>query len=274
MATESIDVDGCRLSTRITGSGTPAAVMLSTAGGGHAQWERLVPLLPTTSVTYGRPGLDRSDPLVGQPAAGADHDAATRQLRALLRTCGIPPPYVLVSGSLGAYLADRFAVRSPQDVAGLVFLDPTPITPLPLADRADIIDDADGRGLRLSRERCRQLLEAELPPPSLRAVVVSRADGTVPREVIERYWQPLMMPQADREWRIRQQEWARRLDAVHIRAATAGHVVQEDQPTLVAMIVDAVARAARRDAPLDLSPDDVAAAGGMFVRQLGPADGR
>ncbi len=54
MTQELIDVDGCRVSTRVVGSGVPAVVMLASAGGAHEDWNRLIPLLDTMCVTYGR----------------------------------------------------------------------------------------------------------------------------------------------------------------------------------------------------------------------------
>src|SRR4051794_35515775 len=120
MADGLIDVEGCRLSARVTGSGSPVVVLLSSAGGAHEQWDSLGPLLATTSVSYGRPGLGGSDPLPAAQAAPSDHDWATRQLHALLGAAGLAPPYVLVSCSVGAYLADRFATLWPAEVAGLV----------------------------------------------------------------------------------------------------------------------------------------------------------
>jgi pimeloyl-ACP methyl ester carboxylesterase len=260
-----IDVDGCRLSTRIVCSGSPVVAMLPSAGGAHDQWDRLVPLLATTSITYGRPGLGGSDPL---PAAEAgrptDHDGLTVQLHDLLRAADVQPPYVLVNCSVGAWLADRFAMRWPQEVAGLVLLDPTSIGVLH-PDWDDLIDDADGHGALRSWERCRQLLITELPSKPVRSVVVSRAHRTVPQEAIDRGWRSLTMEQADHEWRLRQAEWARRMQAVHVIADTAGHFVQQDQPELVAAMIDAVSAAWRRDEPLNLDREDVAAAGGHLV---------
>lgn len=265
MADELVDVDGCRLSVRTAGSGTPTVVMLSSAGGAHEQWERLLPLLTTAQLTYGRPGLGGSDPAPMARAEPEDHDWATRQLHELLRAVDLPPPYLLVTCSVGAYLADRFARLWPQEVAGLVQLDPTPITPLPRMGGTELIDDAGGRGLLLSRAQCLQLLTTEPPTFLDRSVVVSRAHGTLPQEALERYWRPLTMAEADEAWRERQHEWARRMRAVHVIADTAGHFVHEDQPELVAAIVEAVIAAWRRGEPLHLERKGIAAIGGRLV---------
>lgn len=261
-----VDVAGIRLSVHVAGSGSPAVVLLSSAGGAHDQWDRLVPLLTTTSVTYGRPGLGGSDPLAAAEAARpTDHDELTTQLHNLLWVADVPPPYVLVNCSIGAYLADRFAVRWPEEVAGLVLLDPTMITPLPIVERSETVDDADGRGVVLSRGGCHHLLVSEPPALSPRSVVVSRANGTIPQRALELYWAPLTMKQADHAWRERQQEWAQRIGAPLVIADTAGHFVHADQPELVVAMIDAVIGAWRRDEPLTLDREHVVTAGGYLV---------
>jgi pimeloyl-ACP methyl ester carboxylesterase len=45
-------------------------------------------------------------------------------LHALLHTAGVPPPYVLVGHSLGGAYAYGYAQRYPDEVAGLVLVDP------------------------------------------------------------------------------------------------------------------------------------------------------
>lgn len=69
---------------------------------------------------YDRAGYGWSDRAPG-PRHGA---AAAADLRRLLRAAGVPPPYVLVAHSFGAYVALRFAADTPADVGGLVFVDP------------------------------------------------------------------------------------------------------------------------------------------------------
>lgn len=51
--------------------------------------------------------------------------AISRKLRELLRYSGIAPPYLLVGHSFGGLDQFCFAMLFPQDVAGLVLLDPT-----------------------------------------------------------------------------------------------------------------------------------------------------
>jgi pimeloyl-ACP methyl ester carboxylesterase len=74
-----------------------------------------------TTVAYDRPGYGWSDPAdrTVDPAATAD------DLHAALSARGLPGPYILVGHSLGAHYARVFAERYPDDVTGLVLLDPS-----------------------------------------------------------------------------------------------------------------------------------------------------
>lgn len=98
MPEQLIDVDGCRLAIRTTGSGAPPVVMISSSGGSHDQWDALVERLDDTAcITYGRPGLGGSDPLPSAEASIPRGAAwAADQLRALLHGAGIDPPYVVL----------------------------------------------------------------------------------------------------------------------------------------------------------------------------------
>jgi pimeloyl-ACP methyl ester carboxylesterase len=128
-----IDVAGYRLAVRVTKSQGPAVVMLSSAGGGHEQWEQLRARLgDTLCVSYGRPGIDGSDPLPpDQHAVPRTPSWAADQLHRLLHAAGLPPPYVLVGCSIGGWIADQFTASWPNEITGLVQVDPTYLTPIP-----------------------------------------------------------------------------------------------------------------------------------------------
>jgi pimeloyl-ACP methyl ester carboxylesterase len=261
-----VDVDGYRLAIRVTGTNGPPVVLQSSAGGRHAQWSALRRLLgDATCMSYGRPGTDGSDPLPSdQHAFKRPASWAADQLHRLLRAADIPPPYVLVGSSIGGWIADRFAADWPDEVAGLVQLDATYITPIPgLVVDTDDIDDAYGAGITFSWTTSRAELDANPPTPPRRAVVLSRAPGTVPLDIIDRYWQPLTPAEVDRGWHTCQVEWARRLHAIHIAAKTGGHLLHKSQPELVAFVIRQVLIAARHDIDLTLDPTHIAIVGGV-----------
>ena len=147
-----IDVDGYQLAVRVTKSQGPAVVMLSSAGGGHEQWEQLRARLgDTLCVSYGRPGIDGSDPLPpDQHTVPRTPSWAADQLHRLLHAAGLPPPYVLVGCSIGGWIADQFTASWPDEITGLVQVDPTYLTPIPRRHRPETFDDTDG-GTTFSR---------------------------------------------------------------------------------------------------------------------------
>jgi len=101
----------------------PAVVFQSGLGDGKSVWESVVDKMPesVTLFAYDRPGYGDS-PTSTDPR---DPCSVARELHALLRVSGIMPPYVLVGHSLGGSYQFHFAKLFPEEVAGLVLLDPT-----------------------------------------------------------------------------------------------------------------------------------------------------
>jgi pimeloyl-ACP methyl ester carboxylesterase len=116
------DVDGRRLYLHQSGTGRPVVVFLPGAGAFGLSYfnvhDRVAEL--TTSVLYDRAGTGWSDDVEWPRTA----KAVVEELHALLRAAGLPGPYVFVGHSLGGLFARRFAQLFPNDVAGLLLLDP------------------------------------------------------------------------------------------------------------------------------------------------------
>lgn len=263
--------DGVRLMIRQDGAGSPAVVCLSCAGGAHDEWSAVVERLssPTRMVTYGRPSLGGSDPLSANRADRIQSVAwAALQLRTLLRNAGIAPPFVLLTSSVGSWIADQYAALQPDEIAGLVLVDPTMASPWPeLARENPLVDgDDDEPGcLRLIWEDCYAEMAQSVPPARPRRVVLSGSDGRWERDSSPGAWhQPLTLAEVDVRWQASQREWVQRLGAVHVVAETAGHFVHREQPDLVAYLTAAVVDAARTDTAVDLDATEVAAQAGQL----------
>ena len=116
------DVAGRRLLLHRSGSDSRAVVFLPGGGTVGLDYlnvqERAARL--TTSVIYDRAGTGWSD-RIELPRSSAE---VTSELRELLRTAGVPAPYLLVGHSLGGFYARHYAHRFPGEVTGLVLLDP------------------------------------------------------------------------------------------------------------------------------------------------------
>ncbi len=129
-----LDVEGRRLHLRSLGQGSPVVVLEAGLGGSSVGWCRVQPEVAkfTRVVSYDRAGMGWSEPA----SNGRSGAALVEELRMLLRKAGIPPPYVLVGHSFGAYVVELFAASSPNEVAGLVLVDPLPASEwYPLTDR-------------------------------------------------------------------------------------------------------------------------------------------
>jgi pimeloyl-ACP methyl ester carboxylesterase len=126
MADRMVDIGTHRLHTVVIGEGSPAVVIDGgigeQCGGYRALQDRIAS--STTVVTYDRAGYGSSEagPLPRDSGTAAD------ELRALLTELNIPGPYVLVGHSLGGLNVEVYANRYPNDVAGMVLLDPPPLS--------------------------------------------------------------------------------------------------------------------------------------------------
>ncbi|WNQ14071.1 alpha/beta hydrolase [Paenibacillus aurantius] len=115
-------VEGRQLFLHRSGTGTPAVVFIPAAGMIGLDYDNIHRRISksTTSVIYDRAGTGWSDP-VKLPRSAAE---VTNELRSLLHTAGVPAPYLFVGHSLGGLYACRYAQSYPDEVAGMLLLEP------------------------------------------------------------------------------------------------------------------------------------------------------
>lgn len=118
---ELIDVGGYRLHLNCTGDGAPTLILEAGLGGSSLDWSLVQPELSRTTRTcsFDRAGMGWSDP--GQGPRSPEHIAD--ELAVLLDRADIAGPYILVAHSLAGKNARLFAMRQPEDVVGMVFID-------------------------------------------------------------------------------------------------------------------------------------------------------
>jgi pimeloyl-ACP methyl ester carboxylesterase len=116
-----IDADGHRLHVVCVGSGHPTVVFESAIAASSLSWTSVLPKVATFTrgCVYDRAGLGWSEPARGVRTLARMID----DLRAVLNSGGVGP-YVLVGHSFGAFLVCVYASLHPEDVAGLLLLDP------------------------------------------------------------------------------------------------------------------------------------------------------
>jgi len=119
---EMIDVGGYRLHLTDTGQGGTTVVLIHGAGDSSYSWIHIRKELSkfTRVITYDRAGMGSSD-----PGPEPTPENTIKELNNLLDKTGAPGPYVLVGHSLGGLIARLYALKYPNQVAGLVFLDST-----------------------------------------------------------------------------------------------------------------------------------------------------
>ena len=120
-ASRVVDVQGRAVEVLLAGQGGPTVVLINGSGGPLAGWMKVFDSIAaqTTTLAYNRPGVGRSaKPTEAQTAA-----AMAADLRRLLATLQLPPPYVLVGHSFGGLVANLYARQHPDEVAGVVLLE-------------------------------------------------------------------------------------------------------------------------------------------------------
>ncbi len=115
-------VDGGLMHLWCTGAGGPVVILEAGSTDCSLSWAFVQSnVSPFTRVcSYDRAGYGWSDPVPGPVSAGA----VNGRLHTLLQAADIPPPYVMAGHSLGGEYVRSYAHRYPNEVAGLVLVDP------------------------------------------------------------------------------------------------------------------------------------------------------
>lgn len=116
------DIGGYRLHLRSIGSGSPAVIMESGAADFSLTWALVAPEIAQSNkvCTYDRAGFGWSEVSPYPRLATIE----VEELHSLLQEAGISPPYVFVGHSMGGVLSRLFAHTYPNEVVGLILVDP------------------------------------------------------------------------------------------------------------------------------------------------------
>ncbi|WP_212743148.1 alpha/beta hydrolase, partial [Microbacterium sp. 2FI] len=120
--------EGRQLNATCTGEGSPAVIYLhgmiqpsdEVAWAHSPEMERRLSE-ETTYCEYERANVGASSPQDGPIHVSESVD----DLNALIEQVGLEPPVILLGGSFGGLIAYTYAATHPDDVAGVVLLDPT-----------------------------------------------------------------------------------------------------------------------------------------------------
>ena len=119
-----IDVGKCRLNFRVIKGGNITILFESGGGMDSTEWSKLAPEIASktgaTIVTYDRPGFGKSD----LPEIPYDMRTETKWLLDGLKKLGLEKNLILVGHSYGGWLIRLIASMYPQNISGMVFVDP------------------------------------------------------------------------------------------------------------------------------------------------------
>ncbi|MBD9358379.1 alpha/beta fold hydrolase [Methylomonas albis] len=116
-------VSGRQVEFAISKHGTVPVVFEAGLDGTFAWWDDVYPAIAqdATALVYNRAGYGNSETV----EAPRDGRHIVEELRSLLASRGLAPPYVLVGHSLGGLYMQWYARYHPQEVAALILVDST-----------------------------------------------------------------------------------------------------------------------------------------------------
>jgi pimeloyl-ACP methyl ester carboxylesterase len=130
-------VDGHHVETATAGSGGAATVVFEAGlGDDWTPWDKVANEVAQHArvFAYSRPGYGASDP----PWTPRNPAQIVEELHALLASEGYMPPYLLVGHSMGGTYMELFAKSHPDEVVGLVLVDPRPADFLAVCEAAEL----------------------------------------------------------------------------------------------------------------------------------------
>lgn len=233
-----VPAGGHQLRMLISGEGSPT-VVLETFGPAYLEtWNRIQPEIARFArvVSYDHAGYWGSEP--GPKPRDATQIAS--ELRAALHNAGLAPPYILVGYSFGGPYTRVFASLHPDEVAGMVFVDPTQESFMAMLNEQfpemNLVTPADREkqeewGMQwLSMNQAR---DAQLPK-----VPITLITGAQTHDVLSRKLLPL--------WQAGHAKWLSQFpQAKHIVTTNSGHGIVFTEPELIVGAVRAVIEQAR-----------------------------
>ena len=224
----------------LEGRGKPTVVFQSGLGDGAGVWERVYAQTgkTTAALAYDRYGYGGSSAAEG----ARDPCSIAREQREFLRAAGVAPPYLLVGHSLGGLYQYVYARLYPEDVAGLVLLDPThPEHWRRMQGEAPGMA-ATLRGMRLLFDTA---MRREFDDQSACLDRLPAANGTHPpvRLLVRSNFPLTERGGFEAMVRALQRDWQRLTGADRIeQVAGSGHYIQRERPEAVSAAVEDLVR--------------------------------
>jgi pimeloyl-ACP methyl ester carboxylesterase len=227
----------------ITGTGSPTVILETIGPANLENWNRIQRRIArfATVVSYDHARYWASEP--GPKPRDATRIA--RELHTALAHAKLPPPYVLVGYSFGGPYIRVFAGWYPDEVAGMVFVDPTQESFMAMLNvqfpELNVVSEAD----RLAQDEWGmqwpsmiQARDARLPE-----VPITLITGAKSHDVLSRKLLPL--------WQAEHANWLAQFPgAKHVVTTNSGHGVVFTEPELIVGAVrEVVGRVRAKETP-------------------------
>lgn len=223
----------------LQGQGSPTIVLQAGLGDNKSAWNPVIDDLARHHqvIALDRPGH------ANNPATDAPRDPCTiaAEQRAMLQAAGVAPPYLLIGHSLGGAYEFVYAKLYPQDVAGFVLLDPTP-----LHHWENIQRDAPSAATLLKVMRTVAFSKTDTAEFNQQSNCLERLDLTKPltqpgKVLVSARRRPEEKGEFEIMLNRTRQQWVgltgvSKLDVIH----DSGHYIQKDSPEEVLQAVQEV----------------------------------
>jgi len=242
-ATGTYSLSGSPITYTSGGQGEPVVVFETGLGNSKEVWDLVLPAVERTHAVfaYDRPGYGGSAPVAGH------RDACTvaTEEHSLLHSKGIAPPYILVGHSIGGLYEYVYTKLYPQDVMGVVLVDPTPPGHLARMQREAPED------LAAMTEGIRALNDTERREWDDMDACLEQIDTTTPlsvpvRVLVETRREPTRSDAFGQMMQRNHQYWGRLAGRPAEEVAGSGHFIQRERPQSV---IDAIAAVSREISP-------------------------
>jgi pimeloyl-ACP methyl ester carboxylesterase len=240
------------------GSGRYTVIFESGFGTGMGTWRKVAPEVAQSAqvVTYSRAGHGSSD---ARPEPRTILQSSL-ELDQLIASAKLKPPFILVGHSYGGLLARAFAVRHPEQVAGMVLVDPADERFNPALRRLDAKRAADDDRQFAAIVPAKFAPELKLLQPVLDAgKLPAPLDGKLPDvpvvvlTSVQQVEKPEFFLQTTEAVAVKRDLHADFLrqfsDGSQVSTLKSGHNIQQEEPELVIAAVNKVIAAAAQRIP-------------------------
>lgn len=252
--TKMINVGDHSLEMIQAGAGDYTIIFESGFGSNYKVWGNVASEVMSTNqvMLYSRAGTGKSQPNP-QPQTLA---AAVQDLSMLIEQAHLKPPFILVGHSYGAFIMRAYAAQHPDQVKGMVFVDPAhekmlqrlkKVNPAKAAKDIELQNSFVPDKFKQENELINKIFESGALPefgelPQVPVVVLTSVQQ---REKPELF---LHEPEGVKVWRSLHAEFFSQFTSgAHLVTAVSGHNIHREEPELVVNAINQVVQAAIKE---------------------------